>query len=577
MKRILLLLLAACSVNDGAHDPPTTPPPPWGVPISGGNMIVTRDGRAVIADADRDRLLIVSTSGNANEDATDNVKEFALAAGSEPGRLVEDAAGRIHIALRGSGELLTLDGDDRMQRHVCGDPRGVAVDGDNVYVACATGELVTVSPTGVTSQQLGRDLRDVIVNAGHLYVTRFHSAELIEVPSGTKIVPPTVKRNTVVNVGSEPTEKVDATPEVAWRTIALPDGSFVMSHQRKRAMQLEVVVGGYTTPCGDGPVESAITHVKPDGTAVAVAPMLHAALPVDVALSPDGSELAFASAGRKIVETMPITALSAHDDDECGDPQDNVGVGVIDDQLGMPTSVAYAPSGDLLIYYPELPALVIHHGDSARTIRLPGPFGYDAGRALFHRQTRSGLACASCHPEGREDGQVWEFGFGPRRTQSLVGGILSRAPFHWNGDMADVDQLMTEVFEQRMAAFTSTHAERVSLGPWLDRIAAPSPVLGDPAAVARGEALFNAPEQGCVSCHQGENFTTNVLADVGTGGMFKTPSLIGVGARAPFLHNGCALTLRDRFGVCGGGEAHGRTAHLTQDEISDLVAYLESL
>jgi mono/diheme cytochrome c family protein len=342
-------------------------------------------------------------------------------------------------------------------------------------------------------------------------------------------------------------------------------------------MQLKVVVGGYTTPCGDGPVESAITHVKPDGTAVAVAPMLHAALAVDVALSPDGSQLAFASAGRKIVETMPIAALSAHDDDECGDPQDNIGVGVIDDELGMPTSVAYAPNGDLLVYYPELPALVVHHGDSSRTIRLPGPFGYDAGRAMFHRQTRSGMACASCHPEGREDGQVWEFGFGPRRTQSLAGGILARAPFHWSGDMADIDQLMTDVFERRMAAFTSTHSERVSLGPWLDRIPAPAPVIADEAAIARGEALFTSPEQGCLSCHQGESFTTNALADVGTGGVFKTPSLIGVGARAPFLHNGCALTLRDRFGVCGGGEAHGRTAHLTQDEISDLVAYLESL
>ena len=569
MKRLLFVLIAACNVNDGAKDPPTTPPPPWGVPISGGNMIVTRDGRAVIADADRDRVLIVDTN--------DDVKELALAAGSEPGRLVEDAAGRVHIAMRGSGELLTITDDVISQRYTCGDPRGVAADGDNVYVACATGELVTVTASGNTTQQLGRDLRDVIVSGGRVFVTRFHSAELIDVATGTKIVPPTVKRNDVVNLDAPPLPQIDATPEVAWRTIALPDGGFVMSHQRKRAMQLKVVVGGYTTPCGDGPVESAITHVMPDGTAVAVAPMLHAALPVDIAVSPDGSELAFASAGRKIVETMPITALSARDDEECGDPQDNVGVGVIVDQRGMPTSGAYAPNGDLLVYYPELPALVIHHAGSSRTIRLPGPFGYDAGRALFHRQTRSGLACASCHPEGREDGQVWEFGFGPRRTQSLAGGILSRAPFHWNGDMADIDQLMTEVFEQRMAAFTSTHAEHVSLGPWLDRIPAPSPVLGDAAAIARGEALFNAPEQGCLSCHQGESFTTNVLADVGTGGMFKTPSLIGVGARAPFLHNGCALTLRDRFGVCGGGEAHGRTAHLTQDEISDLVAYLESL
>jgi hypothetical protein len=55
-----------------------------------------------------------------------------------------------------------------------------------------------------------------------------------------------------------------------------------------------------------------------------------------------------------------------------------------------------------------------------------------------------------------------------------------------------------------------------------------------------------------------------------------------VGGRAPFLHDGCATTLTDRFGdrrvpTCGGGDLHGKTAHLTSAQIADLVAYLESL
>ena len=116
MKLAALLLLAACSIEGAAHDPPTTPPASWGVPISGGNLLVTRDGRAVIADADRDRVIVV-------ELGHDTATEIALAAGSEPGRLVEDTAGRVHIALRGSGELLTLTAQGREQRHVCGDPR----------------------------------------------------------------------------------------------------------------------------------------------------------------------------------------------------------------------------------------------------------------------------------------------------------------------------------------------------------------------------------------------------------------------------------------------------------------------
>jgi cytochrome c peroxidase len=65
---------------------------------------------------------------------------------------------------------------------------------------------------------------------------------------------------------------------------------------------------------------------------------------------------------------------------------------------------------------------------------------------------------------------------------------------------------------------------------------------------------------------------------VGTGGKFKVPSLIAVGYEAPYLHDGCAATLRDRFGpACGGGDAHGHTQQLTAAQVDDLVAYLESL
>ena len=65
---------------------------------------------------------------------------------------------------------------------------------------------------------------------------------------------------------------------------------------------------------------------------------------------------------------------------------------------------------------------------------------------------------------------------------------------------------------------------------------------------------------------------------VGTGGPIKVPSLVGVGARAPYLHTGCAPTLRDRFtGSCDGGDSHGHTSQLSETELADLIAYLESL
>lgn len=70
--------------------------------------------------------------------------------------------------------------------------------------------------------------------------------------------------------------------------------------------------------------------------------------------------------------------------------------------------------------------------------------------------------------------------------------------------------------------------------------------------------------------------TNNATVDVGTGGAFQVPPLVGLGWRAPFLHDGCAATLADRFGSCATSQ-HGSTGSLSAGEIADLTAYLETL
>ncbi|HSD86249.1 MAG TPA: hypothetical protein VLB44_02000, partial [Kofleriaceae bacterium] len=159
-----------CTIETG-YDPP--PPPPWGTPLTGGTMIVSRDGnRAVVADPDRDRVVIVDLTSERIADT------ILLAPGSEPGRVIDDGAGRIHVVLRGSGELLTISGADRVVRPVCGEPRGVAWQEatDLVHVACATGELVSIPAAGGEPTRvlhIDRDLRDVIVRGDQLLVTTF--------------------------------------------------------------------------------------------------------------------------------------------------------------------------------------------------------------------------------------------------------------------------------------------------------------------------------------------------------------------------------------------------------------------
>jgi hypothetical protein len=593
----------------GCHEGKT--PPPWGTPITGGTMMVTRSGsHAVIADPDRDRILTV-------ELATRTIAaEILLTAGDQPGRLVEDGAGRIHVALRGGGDLLAFNtaGEVLDRRYICAEPRGLAWDAptDSLHVACATGELVTLPAQGGAPTRLltlERDLRDVIVQGTNLVVTKFRTSEILTVDAAGTIVnrqlPPLVERfggfggvptGSDGGVGSQPGGLVNAVPAVAWRTVALPDGSLVVSHQRQVQSPLGTKQeGGYGVGCSGAPVEAAVTIVPPGQAPIAVRPIAQAALPVDIAVSPAGDRIAVLTAGNRRVRIESTSlVMSGRDMSECRppdfpeDPDDDDKDEDTDedvDEGGAPTSIAFTPAGELVVYYPEKPMLEIYRGtvsgdavSPTAVVDLPGLPGIDAGRSVFHKQTSIGLACASCHPEGREDGLVWDFvEFGKRRTQNLSGHILERAPYHWNGDMSSLPTLMDDVFAVRMAGGTLTERQKRSLGPWLDRLEPPAPINVAVETAERGRAIFESPEVGCVACHNGPLFTNNILVDVGTGGNFKVPSLLGIGARAPFMHDGCAKTLSDRFTNCGNSTLHGNTSHLTAAQVADLVAYLETL
>jgi cytochrome c peroxidase len=115
----------------------------------------------------------------------------------------------------------------------------------------------------------------------------------------------------------------------------------------------------------------------------------------------------------------------------------------------------------------------------------------------------------------------------------------------------------------------------------------PSPYLArdgslTPAA-ERGKALFHSPETGCSACHSGQLHTDLKAHSVGTRGeldrrdSFDNPSLREVWRTGPYLHDGRAVTLRDVLTTHNKGNRHGRTSHLTDKQIDDLVAYLRSL
>lgn len=152
--------------------------------------------------------------------------------------------------------------------------------------------------------------------------------------------------------------------------------------------------------------------------------------------------------------------------------------------------------------------------------------------------------------------------------------------FHWDAEFSSFGALIDDVMTARMGLGDMlTDDRKAALLSFLDGIPK-APVPGasqDANAVQRGRALFESEATECATCHDGPLFTSSQPFDVGTGGTFVTPSLIGVGYREPLMHDGCATDLEDRFGPCGGGDAHGKTSHLSDAEVSDLVAYMRTL
>jgi cytochrome c peroxidase len=238
--------------------------------------------------------------------------------------------------------------------------------------------------------------------------------------------------------------------------------------------------------------------------------------------------------------------------------------------------VAVAFAGDTPVMQYREPSILLV---GERGVSLPGNSMEDTGNKLFHLETSSGLACASCHPEGHEDGHVWNFaGFGPRRTQSLRGGLLGTEPFHWDGAENDFNALTSDVMQGRMGGPQLTDEQNQALAAYVDKFPAmPAPAATSTASMERGKTLFNDAKVGCAGCHSGSKLSNNLTVDVGSiDGDLQVPGLVGLWARAPYLHNGCAKTLGERFTSCDSGK-HGNLKGLSSDDFGALSAYLETL
>ena len=468
------------------------------------------------------------------------------------------------------------------------------------------------------TRKLESDLRDVVVDrVGDLLVSTFRSARVLVVKDNGEVLPALVlptslnltRRTragregpaaTQVRTGGGLANRGPARRAARWCCTS------VASPVRSRPIRAPCRAAAATAEsfeCGGGIVQAVVSAVARGTVGKPAVELGGVLLGIDLALSADGATLAIASPADEHVRSLgstivlaPVATVTAPSEHGCmltgwpwGGPVAQPGmepswiegdrVRPFSNRLrGQAVAVGFDAEGDVVVQMREPAELRVPR--RGVRIALSSEVRADVGHAVFHSNTGAGIACASCHPEGGEDGRTWRFvNLGPRRTQSLRGGLSDTLPLHWDGDMRDLAHIAREVFTGRMGGPALASGETEALVKWLDQLPVlPASPAADPAAVARGQALFADPAVGCASCHAGPRLTNNQTVDVGTGRPVQVPSLLGLGGRAPYMHTGCAPTLVARFAQeCGGGERHGRTAHLDPAQVADLTSYLESL
>ncbi len=230
------------------------------------------------------------------------------------------------------------------------------------------------------------------------------------------------------------------------------------------------------------------------------------------------------------------------------------------------------------------------------------------GDAVFHDARyafQQSFSCRSCHPGGHTDGLTYDFDIdGVGRdvvlNRSLL-GVKDTEPFKWIGLNPSLARQCGARFAMVLTrADQFPEAELAALVTYLESLPPPRPVAGagrvanlDSGAVDRGLALFERatrkdgtpiePQGRCITCHSGAHYTNQLKADVGTRGRndntgeYDVPHLTGIASKAPFLHDGRALSLEEIWTLPGVLDQHGVVTDLNKAELNDLIEYLRTL
>ena len=554
--------------------------------LTSSRIAALADG-ALVIDADSGNLIRTDRSGTAIA---------KLAIGTNAGLLAYDPVGKLaYVADRAGNRVAVVEVGEALsvKRSLATpvEPYGVALSPDRSTVMVTTiADRALVAFDTATGKErwrtaLGREPRGLAVS-----------------PDGTRALVAYLATGTVDQIDLLETH---AAEHVALSTaIARPQagsgatfarGSFAVTfmgeHEAVVPFQRETPVqasdGGERTGSYGGGFEPPVTHqlaflgFDKGGTKQAVATI---AQHQPRALAWDGAHDALYVAGMGTDTLLQIKNAS----------QISINVGATANlksgEACGPDGVAVAPDGGVLVWCSFTRS--VERVDFAATAKVAaGPSVAPSalsdkqhqGLVMFHTASRQvsqngSMACASCHPDGRADGLSWRIEKRELQTPVLDGRLAGTHPFKWDGTDATLKDSMTSTMK-RLGGTGLDKDQTDALASYLEALPAPRTPSEDKTMVARGKQLFESAELGCTSCHDGTSYTDGERHKLASATLpeAKTPSLVGLAASAPYFHDGSAVTiealLRDRGAVHGMAES----AKLSDQQVADLTAYLQSL
>lgn len=556
--------------------------------------------------------------------------------GGEPTRIARHG-GRVFVTLREEGSLAVLaESDDGLTLEqtvpLGAEPFGVVTTEDGrVYVALSMEDAV-VELDAQTLEVTGRwDIPDeprwLAVSPGRtVFVGCQKRGGIYQIDTSIDEVVALVSPSTRSRSGEDMTTRVTGDPAVS------PDGRFLLVpvlEVDNRTSEVESAAAGNnsyyaTVTAGVGRFNpgAAVFGLNRAGRAVRSLSVLHAVTATtedsvpsiqrsfvsSVTVSPTGEDFLFPLEGSRTIVSLArgqASSESSFSDIAFVDHREFRSAGF----ATPPRASVLTDPGPRSVVYVDEDTPVVHNWLARTVTPFAANFSYsptgeetsitaagvrvetsrfdpsvEAGRIAFHtaqdpamQADGSGVSCATCHFDGREDGLSWPLTGGTRQTPTLVGRVSETAPITWSGDVESVADEVQITSVGRMGGSGASATLADSVAAYIDWTRQPQPSWAlAAAAVERGRLLFEREDVACASCHPAPTYTDGQSHAILGSTTVNTPTLRGIASSAPYLHDGSRGTLRDVISMAVTGSM-GDASGLSDSDLADLEAFLKSL